>query len=415
MIPLVAMLRIWHLSILAATAAFGQTGLPDPEFANVPFDDWLRGTGNANMHWSLRVFPPSLDEIQRFRVSLLSMIDGDEFEKRRGPGEMEFFLQIRDRSGATYRSHRVLTLHQKTSPSELAKMKLSEAICAVPGEYEIAAALYDTFSKEHNLKRINVRVPALRNDPLSGIWSGLPSVAFERACYAERLHLPVATEKAVRIDVVVNRPANRSNIGGRLRLISEMDALNGWMSVSFLDLQRRRTMTRKVDDKFDPSRLWVRPLNNNPYTVNVHALENEPGGAQFFVSEVQKILERPIPEAEHVLIVLSDPRKFPKGEDLRPIGTQRPPGTHIFYVRVDYFQHWLGPPPISSPPPGPQGWSTPPELPSGQSLATRHEPLNSDSLERMLGPLHPRVFHVTTAIQFRKALGAIMSEISQSN
>jgi hypothetical protein len=187
------------------------------------------------------------------------------------------------------------------------------------------------------------------------------------------------------------------------------------MRVISLDLQRRRIMTGDVAGDLDPNRFWVRPLNNNLYTVDVHALENERGGAQFFVSEVQKILERPIPEPEHVLIILTDPKKFPKGEDLRPIQMVPPPGTHMFYVRSDYPQHWLGPSPVSSPPPGPQDWSTPPQLPSGPVAPARHEPANFDSLERTMEPLHPKSFHVTTAIQFREALAEIMSEISHNN
>jgi hypothetical protein len=194
-----------------------------------------------------------------------------------------------------------------------------------------------------------------------------------------------------------------------------MSIERGLMRVSSIDLQSRRIMTREVEGDLDPNRFWVRPLNNNLYTVDVHALEREAGGAQFFVSEVRKILERAIPEPEHVLIVLTDPKKFPKGEDLRPIEMKLPPGTHIFYVRSDYPQHWLGPSPISSPPPGPQDWSTPPELPSGRAAPARHEPGNFDSLERTLEPLHPKAFHVTTAIQFRKALAEIMSEISRNN
>jgi hypothetical protein len=54
-------------------------------------------------------------------------------------------------------------------------------------------------------------------------------------------------------------------------------------------------------------------------------------------------------------------------------------------------------------------------LPSGRAAPARHEPGNFDSLERTLEPLHPKAFHVTTAIQFRKALAEIMSEISRNN
>lgn len=407
--------RVLVLFVLAAMAAHGQPDVPDRAFNDIRFEDWLHGRDDTSIHWSLRIVPPFLRDGQILEVDVLPTIDGTEFAKRPGPGQMVFFLQVRDREGATYQSHRVVTLNEKTSPSAVAKVKLAERFCVVPGQYQIAAALYDTVSKEHSLKTTDVRVPELHDDPLPDIWRGFPSIAVaDRVCFSQRLHLPVKTETPVRIDVVVNRPANvNANIDARLRVIAEMDVSNGWMRVSSLDLQNRKIMTRKVDESFNPNRLWLRALNNNRYTVDVHALENEAGGAQFFVSEVRKILDGPISEPEHVLIVLTDPKKFPKGEDLRPIQTKLPPGTHVFYIRSDYPQHGGGPIPISAPP-GPQDWSTPPELPSGTpSLATRPEPGNFDSLERTLEPLHPRAFHVTTAGQFRHALGEILNEISQ--
>jgi hypothetical protein len=39
--------------------------------------------------------------------------------------------------------------------------------------------------------------------------------------------------------------------------------------------------------------------------------------------------------------------------------------------------------------------------------------LVEDSLERTLKPLAPRLFNVTTPIEFRNALAAIIGEISQ--
>jgi hypothetical protein len=414
MIPLVAMLRIWQLTLLAAMAAYGQPDVPDRAFNDIRFEDWLHGIADARMSWSLRVDAAVLNGRQRLEVDLYATVGGKEFETRGRPGRMLLFLQIRDRNGATYQSNRVLTLIKETR-SGLPQLTLAEKLCVVPGDYQIDAVLYDSVSKEHSLKTTKLRVPELRHDPLPDIWMGAPSVmVLGPVSYSQPLHLPVETKTPVRIDVVVTRPANRSNIAALLKVISEMNLKSGLMRVSSLDLQSRRTITRKVEGDFDPNRLWLMPLNNNLYTVDVQALENEAGGAQFFVSEIRKILERPIPEPEHVLIVLSDPKKFLKGEDLRPIQTKRQPGTLVFYIRCDHPQRWAAPPPMS-PPPGPQDWSTPPELPSGKPPVIRHEPGNFDSLERTLEPLHPKAFHVTTAIQFRKVLGEIMSEISHNN
>ncbi len=290
--------------------------------------------------------------------------------------------------------------------------------CVLPGDYQVNAIIYDTLSGEHSVKREAERVPELAHDRLRSAWNGLPQVELAHFCSprdSSRLSLPLKTEKPTRVDIVVNRPGSSAwgpNLGPRIEVISEMEIPNGSMQVTSLDLQRRKVLTQTVVGNLDLKRVWTGGLNSRPYTVNVHALENTNGGAQFFVSEIRKLLERPVPEPQRVLIVLSDPRKFPKGEDLSPIQIKTQPGTRVFYIRCDYRQGWTGPAP-TSPPPGPDSWSTPPELPSGPPAPVVHEPNNSDSLERTLKPLDPRVFHVTTAPQFREALGAIMSEISQ--
>ena len=149
----------------------------------------------------------------------------------------------------------------------------------------------------------------------------------------------------------------------------------------------------------------------------MHALENHEQNAQFFVSEVRKRLENTelngdVPlgltaDPARVLIVLSGPMAFPKGQDLRPIEATPEPGSRVFYIR--YY------PPL----PGPMGGfqaagrgrgraPMPPSMPSPARGAS-----TEDSLGRTLKPLGPRTFEVTTPMEFRSALAAIISEISR--
>jgi hypothetical protein len=411
------MFRLCILCILAAIAV-GQPGHPDSAFDDVSFDKWLKNSDDGRIQWTLRVFPPQLDEYQRLSAYIWAVVAADEFAARPNPGRMVLLMEIRDRDQHTYRSHRALSLPKWTNPADFAGVKSIENVCVVPGDYEVAAAVYDTETREHSLKRAKLKVPEIAHDPLRSAWRSLPNVELSRECGprdSSRLSLAVETRRPVHIDVVVNRPIERLGayiLGPRIEVLSEMEIPDGWMQVTSLDLQRRRSISQRVEGNLELRRVWTRPLDNRRYTVNVHTLENEKGGAQFFVSEVGKLLDRPVPEAEHVLIVLSNPRRFPKGEDLRPIQAKIPTGTHVFYIRCDYRQYFAGPVAMSHPP-GPGDWSTPPELPSGPGTQVNRRPDNSDSLEQTLRPLDPRVYHVTTPLQFRNAVAEMMTEISR--
>lgn len=412
------------LSVLAAMSALGQPGRPDPAFEKIPFEEWLKGGRQARIQWSLRVFPARLSEHQRLETYVWATVNADEFMKRSERGQMELFMEVRDRNNRIYRSHRTLSLAKTLNPADLAAVKVVQHACVVPGDYEVAAAVYVTGSKEHNLKRTKLRVPELAHDPLPGAWRDLPSVEFSSCgpINSGRLSLPLQTEKPVRIEVVVNQTVNRdkrtgsglaqgSSLLARLELLSEMEIRNGSMYVTVLDVERRKVnFTGKMDGRFLLRRLRVAMSKNDPYKIDVHALEGYREDAQFFVSEIRKRLESTeSPEAERVLIVLSAPLVYPKEEDLRPI--EATPGSRVFYVRCNPPLNAFFPPNLYGGPElggAPPGSLTPPfPVPPASNRA--------DSLARTLAPLHPRLYDVTTPLEFRHTLAAIMREISQQD
>jgi hypothetical protein len=187
-----------------------------------------------------------------------------------------------------------------------------------------------------------------------------------------------------------------------------MDVENGSINVTLLDLERRKvSFSQEGAAKLDWTGLRASLVENEPNTIDVHALENHEQNAQFFISEVRKRLERTESnlESARVLIVLSGPMAFPKGQDLSPIEATPGPGTKVFYIRylpprpeLSFMTSNLGGrsmrPPLS--PPGSFG----------------RAPSSDDSLARTLKPLSPRIFDVTVPIEFRNALAAILSDIS---
>jgi hypothetical protein len=174
------------------------------------------------------------------------------------------------------------------------------------------------------------------------------------------------------------------------------------VNVQLLDLERRKVSFSQEEVKtLDWERLKTALVENDPNTIDVHALENHEQNAQFFVAEIRKRLEMET-EAKRVLIVLSGPMAFSKGQDLRPIEAAPEPGSRVFYIRYNPPRPLVSPGMV-----GRGGRGMGPSMPMPQRGASME-----DSLARTLKPLAPRVFDVTTPGEFRSALAGIMGEIS---
>src|SRR5580698_2153122 len=111
-IPLASMRRIFYLAYACSIAAWAQQGLPDAVFDHIPFDQWLKDSGDAHLKWSAVALPSRLSVYQRLGVVLAVRIDGSEFVKRTGTGEVVVFLEVRDRQDRVFRTHQVLRFDQ---------------------------------------------------------------------------------------------------------------------------------------------------------------------------------------------------------------------------------------------------------------------------------------------------------------
>ena len=91
------MVRTLHLFLLATMAtALGQPERPDPAFEKIPFEEWLKGGGQARIQWYLGVRPPSLSEWQRLEMYIRVDVAERELVKRPERGQMVAYLDIRD-------------------------------------------------------------------------------------------------------------------------------------------------------------------------------------------------------------------------------------------------------------------------------------------------------------------------------
>src|SRR5262249_8961818 len=156
------------------------------------------------------------------------------------------------------------------------------------GDYEVTAAVYDSKSGEHNVKRTKFHVGEPFRDPLRRAWVGLPTVELSSCGPRDSAHLALAleTQKPVSIDVVAVRAINPRVpyfIQPRLDVLAEMAVPNGSMLFTVLDLQSRKILTEKASGGvLDQRRLWGNFPKNARNIIDVHELENLQS-AQFFV------------------------------------------------------------------------------------------------------------------------------------
>ncbi len=189
-----------------------------------------------------------------------------------------------------------------------------------------------------------------------------------------------------------------------LKAISQLDVRNGSLNIAALDLARRRvSFEQDSAGHLDWPRLKASLAEADPNVIDVHSLENRGQNAQFFVTEVSRRIAVG-GDAVPILIVLSGPALFDRGENLHPIHITNDLNCRVFYIR--YHSRSMMPP---AAPLSPRSASGRHSMPPTRSASAAE----LDSLEQTLKPLKPRLFDVYSPEQFRKTLGALLDEISR--
>lgn len=153
-------------------------GSPDPEFDKVPFQQWLAGEGQTQIRWTARVFTPILSGQQRLLARVELQLDGAELARRRGKGQMMFFIQFNDEEGLAYQGHGGIDLEKVDDNLAAANVSFTQYVFLLPGDYRVSFAIYDTATREHSVRKEKLHVAALRKDPLPDAWSDLPRAEF---------------------------------------------------------------------------------------------------------------------------------------------------------------------------------------------------------------------------------------------
>ena len=429
----------------AADRPASQIVTADRAFATVPFEKWLAEGDQGAFHWTARVSPGELSRHQRLRTRIELQVDGSDVAARHGRGFLVMLIQFEDADHRLYRTHGSIDLQQITEAAAKSDIVYTQDAFMRPGEYRVSLVMFDARTGEHSALQRKVRVNPLKSDPLPQSWDNLPAVEFTPLGDAPdswylpqvegRLKLPLETRRPVLLEVVVNASPTASGTGARtgqvnnrsladllpaLKVISHVTLPNGTLHVSLLDLTRQSVLFEQdsAGDLDWPS-LRAALMQADPNKIDARSLARRGLNAQFFVGQLRQRLRLAEPAAQQsaaanhddepvrVGIVLSSPMPLDSGEDRHPIEAAAGSGRKLFYIRFHAIPLPAPEPPLLDPMRA--GRRNAPILSAPQLLP--QEPL--DALANLVKPLQPRLFDVYTPEQFRKALAALIEEVSR--
>lgn len=419
----------------AALAAQTSTQSLDPAFRNVPFESWFRGGEQAHIRWTAETVAPVVSPHLRLRGAVKMKIDGRDLALRRGKGTMGMLIQIRDSRGGLWQTHDGIDLRTVQESAAAHDIEYTQSFFVLPGDYEISMAVVDTVTREHATLRRKLHVSAAKSEPLLEAWRDLPPIEFIHSNEApdawfipevkDTPRLTAHPQHPVSVDILVNLTPterlsglNRSQDRNLSLLLPAVKVLAGadWgdapVRVSFLDLSNRKVI---FDQEHVQTLDWEKAKSSLaemvPGIVDVKVLENRRFSANFFVREVEKRIARnpsdSQPDSQRIVIVLSAPIAFGPGVERNLIEAEASGDVHVFYVRYHPYTNQVS----IAPPPRPD---------MGRrdrfgEVIFRPAPAGSqdDHLAPLLKPIRPEVFDVLNTEQFRKAVTAIVDEVSR--
>jgi hypothetical protein len=407
--------------VCAATLPTAVPSADDAAFHDVPFDQWQAQGQHAGIRWQVEAPPAELSPHQRLRLAIRVQLNVHELAKRHGNGNLLALTQLQDESGAVWRTHGAL----KTTDYE-------QAAFVLPGDYTLSVAAFDPDSAAYSFTQKKIHVAALKTDPLSNSWSGLPAVewipseedppdAWFLPRIAGRMNLPVATRRPVHLDVLLNATPGGRAMGSvselrrsmdvlipALKVVSQLNMPEGSLDVSLLDLVHQRVAL---------SQAKVNSLNwtaikgffaaFNPGVVDVATLESQWKMRGFFEDQINRVMHSPAHHAPgdgHAVIVLSGPAFFEGTAKEETPELDKTSDSRIFYIRYR---------PIA-----PEALSPRRRVRPGMRLPPPVRPvfffaMPLDDLEKPLEPLNSRIFDVISAEQFRRVLASVMDQIAR--
>jgi hypothetical protein len=451
------------LAVCAAATASGQESETEKRTPDPTVVQWLTEAPRHDIPARMAVSPARLSFEQRQTLMVRVTLPARELQKP--SAHRDLYVVVKAGDGSRWLPHGSYSRYEITR--ELDKKQEIEFVCTVyvrPGRWVLGVVVYDDVLKQRTVLRKTVDVPRIKNDPLPRLEAGLPEVEFlksegidapqamhsargdagrvlrEGGYSAERRadgagrsrrpgemprvagasgdmtnvprsrespgteappeamtdtprEVPVDVKLPVELDVLVDftpsvqySGSNRmlhwtaSTFWAMTRVLTDLRSANLCTRVTGIDVLGHRVLFQKMNgSEMDWAKVAEELGKLDANTVNVETLERRKETANFFRSQVDDLLLSDsascgfATQPEHVYVIAASGILFPQGTSSKPI-EGRP--THLYYLRANLL------------------WSD-----------------QWDAMEKIVKPLHPRLFSINDATQFRKALAAMVGDL----
>ncbi|HZD93402.1 MAG TPA: hypothetical protein VE133_04055, partial [Candidatus Sulfotelmatobacter sp.] len=290
--------RFSFLSILllfAAVLPLRANDVPvEKMFAAVPFEEWVKEGPQAKIPWKVQIKPFGLSLHQRLRAHIDIELKRRDLMKLPPEDRIIVMIEVADAAGHQFRDYMLFRMKEVGPQLKKGEFAVFWNMYVLPGEYKVTVALVEGASGEHNLMHSSLRIEPLKDDPMPNAWAGLPPVEFLdpqldgpdalfRADISSRLHLPLAAQRPVRMEVLADVTASDLFHGSTtfynrylgvalplLKALSQINMEHGSIDVAMLDL-RKRAVTFEQDEVKDLD--WRRAKavlapENGPATID---------------------------------------------------------------------------------------------------------------------------------------------------
>ena len=302
-------------------------------------------------------------------------------------------------------------------------MQYAQPAFFLPGEYGFAVAILVTATHEHSAAQGTFRVAPPVPAALSGAWRNLPPVEFIPKAESPdswflpgieaRLQWAAGVHSPARLNVILNMATSAPVPGFRrtpssglaallptLKVISQTGSPLLSERIDLLDLARHRAVfQQEVPKAIEWPRLRTSLSEASTASIDVHSLSDSRRDAQFFVSEVRRIIRMSTQPC--ILVILTTGVAFEAGEDLEPISLEALSPCRVFYIR------YRSPAPFMTPYEQQMGRGIRGGRMGGPMMNNHGAREAADQLAATLKPLVPKIFDVETPEQMARALSEV--------
>ena len=370
------------------------------DLKSIPISSWLDAGEHFEIPWDFRVNEPLLRVDQHIEVSYTVSFRGKDLNRIGNTHELFFISRVSSPDGEWLEEPSVSRpVEQALSPHGLTQFFMR--VCLKPGNYLLWVVLYNRENGKHNLVKRPIKVSEFRRDPLPLLYDNTPLVEFPDAGESDQalgfvkshLNLPVHNTHPLDVQLIstLNPPVQwtgrarvlrtQSDVTvGTVAALSQLQLAEGTLSIAGLDLVRREVLYDQTDVRGVDWPTFTQALKKaQTPSVSAKALQESKNNAAFFREFLSRRIERESSREDmRIIIVVTSSQLFERGSDLSPLQIEGDCRCKVYHLRFRLNNNDI-----------------------------------FDEIEKIIKPLHPRTFDLSSSQDVRKAIAEIVSDLEK--